>query len=278
MTNQLSITLEGPGVTDGTVPVAALVAALEGAQDAVRLMVEHLGERERSRGRPPQWVREQSALRLVGTRQGSLVADLVLDPPKQPYLDDLGGRALSAIRAWDGTEDSLPREVADRFYAAASAIPEDVQLWLGGPEDRDRVAVRRRPSPKSPRGPQAEEALLLGWLKEVNWDKGTAQLHDFHGDYVPLRFAPSLGDEMLRLATKYIEVRGSGSFSQQGKWKAVDVQQLSQTRSSSEPFDLDAFRTDPEAKVFDPDATVTVDLTDEEWESFNRAIQEGREV
>ena len=30
---------------------------------------------------------------------------------------------------------------------------------------------------------QNESALLHGWLKDVKWDKGTAQLHDVVGGY-----------------------------------------------------------------------------------------------
>ena len=44
------------------------------------------------------------------------------------------------------------------------------------------------------------------------------------------------------------------------------------------PFDLDAFLNNPEPKIFNPDELLRIDLTDEEWEAFNRAIREGREV
>ena len=44
------------------------------------------------------------------------------------------------------------------------------------------------------------------------------------------------------------------------------------------PFDLDTFLNDPEPKIFNPDKLVRIDLTDEEWEAFNRAIREGREA
>ena len=46
----------------------------------------------------------------------------------------------------------------------------------------------------------------------------------------------------------------------------------------SKPFDLDAFLNDPEPKIFNPDDLVPIDVTDEEWEAFDRAIREGREV
>ena len=126
--------------------------------------------------------------------------------------------------------------------------------------------------------PGVEEALLAGWLKEVNWHRGTAQLHDNAGGYVSLRFDPALADEMLRLATQYVEVRGSGRFNDQDEWTTVRVEQLRETQAWSEPFDLDAFLNDPEPKLFDPDDLVRIDATDEEWDAFDRAIREGREA
>ena len=128
------------------------------------------------------------------------------------------------------------------------------------------------------RGPRSEEALLYGWLREVNWDKRTAQLHDYSDEYVSLRFDDALDDEMLRLATQYVEVRGKGRFNSRDEWTAVHVEHLSETRSWSEPFDLEVFLNEPDPKIFDPDKVVTIDLTDEEWEAFDRAIREGREA
>ena len=83
---------------------------------------------------------------------------------------------------------------------------------------------------------------------------------------------------MLRLATQYVEVRGLGSFNQDDRWKTVRVEEVSATRSWREPFDRDAFLSDPTPKMFDPDRVVTIDLTEEEWDSFNRAIRESRDV
>ena len=123
-----------------------------------------------------------------------------------------------------------------------------------------------------------EEALLQGWLKEVNWAKGTAQLHSYAGGYVRLEFDSSLEEEMLRLATQYVEVEGTGRFSDEGNCRKVTVNALSNDRSWGEPFDMDAFLNAADAKVFYPDERLTVDLTDEEWERFNQAIREGREV
>lgn len=243
-------------------------------------MVEHLGDHERRPGPPPRWVREQCALRFSGTRPGSLVVDVELEPPPggQGYFPHLGERAVEAIRDWDGSEDStLPQAVTDRFYEAASAIPEDVQLWIGDSDTAQRVQILRHERVPL-HEPETQDALLHGWLREVNWDRRTAQLHDYAGGYVSLRFDHALDGEMLRLATQYVEVKGTGRFDRDDEWTSVHVEQINETRSWSAPFDLEAFVNEPNPKIFDPDKVVSIDLTDEEWEAFDRSIREGREA
>ena len=245
----------------------------------MQLMVEHLGGREQRPGPPPQWVRDQSRLRVIATRTGSWVADVELEPPPsaQAYLDDYGPQAIAAIQAWDGTEDStLPWSVADCLYEAASAIPKDVRLWIGRPDDGPKVEVKRRDR-GARRRPEDEEALLHGWLREVNWKLRTAQLHDFTGGYVRLGFDDALDDEMLRLATQYVEVRGAGRFGKDGEWTRVHVEQLSETRSASEPFDLEAFLNDPNPKLFDPNDMVTA-AEPFDVDEFLRGIYEARDA
>ncbi len=276
---QLSVTFEGPRVAEDGVPVAALVAALEGIQDAMRLMVEHLGDRQRGPGQPPKWIRDQSRLRLAATRPGSFVAELVLEPPPdgRAYLDNFGPQALDTLQSWDGSEDStLPKAVTDRLYTIPSALPDDTWLWLGGVDDRRRVEIKRRDRGTRP-GSEAEEALLHGWLKEVNWDKRTAQLHQSAGGYVSLRFDEPLDKEMLGLATQYVEVRGRGRFDKDGDWTTVHAEQLSGARSWREPFDVDAFLNDSNPKIFDPEKVVTASEPFD-VDEFIRAIHEGRDV
>ena len=123
-----------------------------------------------------------------------------------------------------------------------------------------------------------EPALVEGRLMEVNWACGTAELHFIPQRVVPLRFDPALNDDMRRLATQYVEIRGRGRFKDNDEWDIIYVDQITSTRSYSEPFDLEAFRNDPDPKIFDPDKIVTIDLTEEEWEAFHRAICEGRNI
>lgn len=126
--------------------------------------------------------------------------------------------------------------------------------------------------------PADEEALLVGWLKDIDWESRTAQLHDAGGGQISLRFDSAHTGEMQRLAGRHVEIRGSGRFDDQDEWTTVHVDELRETQAWSEPFDLDAFLNDPEPKVFNPDDQIRIDATEDEWDAFDRAIREGREV
>ena len=282
MTNdQLLVTLDGPGIGESGVPLETFTAVLGRIQTAMRLMVGHLGGRQPSPGQPPSWMRDQSRMRLTATRSGSFVAQLTLGPSRNGQSDmfGYGPRALEAILGWDGTEDStLPPVVVDEIQQAASSLPPDVQLWLGDSDDSRKVEVGLTVKGEDKLTPRSDAAVLEGWLKEVNWDRRTAQLHEFGGEYVRLRFDAELDNEMLRLATQYIEVRGRGRFNRNDEWTVVDVEQVREVRSWQQQFDMEAFRNHPSPKLFDPEKIVAIDLTDEEWESFDRAIREGRDT
>ncbi len=152
-----------------------------------------------------------------------------------------------------------------------------VEALFAGRPSVQRQELDKRQRETKPMGLD-ESALVEGRLMEVNWACGTAELHDIPQRIVPLRFDPTLNDDMRRLATQYVEIRGRGRFNDNDEWDIIYVEQITGTRSWSEPFDLEAFRNDPNPKIFDPDKIVTIDLTEEEWEAFHRAICEGRDI
>lgn len=256
--NRLYLTFEGPSVGESGVPVDAFAHALTGMQDAMRLMVEHLGGRQPGPGQPPRWAREQSSLRLTAVRPGSLVAELTLaELDGQLSLENLGEQAVEAIYSWDGNQDStLPPEVTNRLSAIPSELPADVRVWLGSADTPLKTEIRR-PSSVVRSAPQSEEAHLQGWLREVNWHRGTAQLHDYAGSFVRLRFSEEHAEDMQRLARQHVEIRGHGQFNQKGDWTPVTVEQITVAHQWGEPFDVDKFLNDPNLKIFDPDNLVT---------------------
>ena len=280
---QLYLTFEGPRISKHGVPVDALVSTLQGIQDALQLMVEHLANYQRKRGKPPKWIKDQSVLQLSATRPGSFVAELTLDPDAidSGISERYGERALHAFQHWSGGYGStLPKSVVDRLWRIPPKIPVDVQLWLGDAEVLRRVVIvpRNGFSERVPyQAQKTEEALVYGWLKMVNWDKRTAQLHRYGDRYVPLRFDPDLDNEMRRLATQFVEVKGEGRFNNNEQWQSVKVEEITATRSSSEPFDMEAFLKNPNPKIFDPETVVTASEPFD-VDEFIRVVREGRDA
>lgn len=245
----------------------------------MRHMVSHLGGYEQRPGRFPNWVYDQSDLRLVATSPGSFTAELSLHSPPEDLFGSpgQGPAALEALMKWDGTENStLPGVVTDRLLAISSALPSGMRVWLGTDSDRHRVEIRQRSRRAKPAG-EHHEAVLQGWLKEVNWERHTAQLHDYAGEFIRLKFHPDLDEEMRLLATGYVEVTGRGQFDKRGAWKAVLVKQVTATRSHNEPFDLEAFLNDPNPRIFDSEKVVTASEPFD-VDEFLRVIHEARYV
>ena len=144
-------------------------------------------------------------------------------------------------------------------------------LFAGHPSEKRQTSDETKPPVLD------EPALVEGRLMEVNWACGTAELHFIPQRVVPLRFDPTLNDDMRRLATQYVEIRGRGRFNDNDEWDIIYVEQITSTRSCSEPFDLEAFRNDPNLKIFDPDKVVTVSEPFD-VDEFIRIIHEGRDA
>ena len=161
---------------------------------------------------------------------------------------------------------TIPKPLRDRLGLHRGAEVE-VTPHDGG------VLIRRRDA-----ADDAVAAAISGRLRDVNVEQRTAQLHEYgRPDHIPLRFGPALDAEMRRLETQYVEVRGTGGIDDdRDRWIEVWVEELRETRSWREPFELQAFLDDPNPKLFDPDKVVTIDLPDEDFESFLDAIRIGR--
>ena len=120
------------------VPVQDLNETLKHVQGAVRLMALHLAG-VGTRGRPPEWLRQQSSLWLKDVSPGSFGATLGLAPPSaRPGDTDYGSEALDAILEWKGGGDgSLPMDVIERMQAiGAEFISSRTSGTFGRPAPR----------------------------------------------------------------------------------------------------------------------------------------------
>ena len=177
---------------------------------------------------------------------------------------------LTAVLS-DGRTISVPLKWYPRLAHAAAKERRNWRCTKGGihwPDLNENLSVEalfagrpRKEKQKSDKTKPAvldEPALVEGRLMEVNWACGTAELHFIPQRVVPLRFDPVLNDDMRRLATQHVEIRGRGRFNDNDEWDVIYVEQITGTRSCSEPFDLQAFHNNPSPKIFDPEKVVTV--------------------
>ena len=279
---QVTVIFEGPAM-DAGVSVADLNETLKRLQTAVQRMASHLAG-VGPRGRPPEWLRRQSSLRLMAVFPGSFRASLAL--PDVPYGgENYGAQALDAILELDENAGRrLPPRVANSINDIGRSLSSDVWwVTLADPAGRrqvviDRARRPRRPArvPHNPSMTEAMEAMLYGRLLEINWQNGTAQLHRYGEPVVPLQFEPGLNETMRQLATRYVAVRGEGRITTQDEWIDVAIREI-----VAEPSEIDAFYARP-PRAFDPqqaagfyrdDADEPVDISE-----FVRGIYEGRDL
>ncbi len=250
-------------------------------RQALRRLLEHDPERAPREGRKRGWARRESAMRVGAAAPGSLQVPLAVGPAggSPPVWRDF--REMTVVRLLD--RDDLPRVVENELEAIEVGLSDaltSVRLSsAGNGRLRNARPLEFRPRKKAPQTETAntdELAFLEGWLREVNWAKRTAQLHDYSGkEVVRLSFEPALADEITRFANEFAIVQGRGAFDADGNWKVVRVEELRGPRSWREPFDRGAFLNDPNRKVFDP-KTVVRCSEPFDVDEFLRVVREDR--
>lgn len=281
MVKKLFVTFEGAGAEKGGVGVDCLTATLAAVQEAARITANDLAARGALNAAKPSKdaVDAQCAMRLVAIGGGSFAAELELESSSSAAGGgEYASRALDALLGWDGYEDSsLPVEAMRKLHGARGAIPMDTRVWLGDGENRRMAEITRVIHADNPAS-EPETALLYGWLKEVNWAKRTAQLYRYADNgYIRLRFSESLDGEMVRLATRLVKVKGVGNFNDAGDWSSVRVDGIELAGTVGKPFDMDAFRNNPNPKIFRVEDIVTASEPFDA-EAFIRSIKEGRKA
>lgn len=279
---QINVIFEGPA-TDRGVSVHDLNEVLNGLQDAVRLMAAHLSG-AKTRGRPPEWLRRQSALRLQAVFPGSFGAALTLSSHDRPSAAaNYGEQAMDAIFNQGAADNpDLPDSVVDRLNNIGTRVSPEIRMIRFDDPSSDRqftiARTHRQRQPAPPPRPEIVEtmALLYGRLLEVNWNAGTAQLHSYAAPIVALRFESNLNENMRQLATRFIKVTGNAYSADGEKWDTVAVHDISDEQS-----EIDDFYARP-PKVFDPaqatgfyqhDANDPIDINE-----FIHTIHQGRDL
>ena len=284
---ELHVSFDGPNVGQTGIPVVDLQKTLTHLQMAFTLMVSHLEEATTPSGRPTTRMRRSTALRLLRTSPGSLVAELGVPRlwDDRTRLRDPCDVAIDIILNWRENEsDSVPGAVEDELLRIGTDLTSEVAfVRIADPVDGRHLVIPRRepigrvvPAITSGR-PTSVRALLYGWLKAINWDQGTAELHRYGERHVPLRFDARLDGEMVLHATKFVEVTGEGRINRRDQWQHFQVEQLSSTSMGGEPFDLESFLNNPNPRIFSSGQVIR---TSEPFDvhDFIRVIREGRDV
>ena len=257
---RLDLRFDGPEIASG-IEVDDLHRTVLHLREALRLLLEQDAERVPREGRETGWAMRESAMRVGAPAPGSLLVPLSVGPVggSPPAWRDFREAAIARLFA----RADLPRGVAGELEAIAVGLSEAVtSVRLGDPANGRGLELRRRTgetreTPETGGAVEDEVAILEGWLREVNWAEGTAQLHDYYGErIVRLRFEPALADAITRRANDFALVRGRGEIDDDDRWTEVRVEEVRGPRSCWEPFDREAFLNDPNAEVFDPDTMV----------------------
>ena len=250
-------------------------------------MVSRLEEDTTRTGQPTARMKRGTALRLLRTSPGSLVAELGVPRlwDDRARLQDPCEVAIELILSWRESErEPIPEAVEDELVRIGSDLSSEVEVVrIADPVGGRQLVIPRREtvgpsvSAEANAPPTSVRTLLYGWLKAVNWDRGTAELHRYGERHVPLRFDARLDREMLLNATQFVGITGEGRINRRDRWQYFQVEQLSSTSMGGEPFDLESFLNNPNPNVFSSNRIVR---TSEPFDvhDFIRVIREGRDV
>ena len=278
---QITVVFEGPDTQNG-VSVHDLHETLNGLQDAVRLMAAHLAG-AKTQGRPPEWLRRQSSLRLQAVFAGSFGMTLTLPSDSPAAVANYGEQAVDAIFGW-GAEASrdLPDNVVNRLNDIGLKLSPEIRMIRFGDAFSGRQFVihrtqRQRQLVRPHRQGNAETmALLHGRLLAVDWNSGTAELHSYGAPVVVLRFDANLNENMRQLATRFVKVTGVARVADGAEWGTVAIDEI-----AAEPSEIDDFYA-RQPKTFNPAQAIGFYRQDDDdavgIKEFIRVIHEGRDL
>lgn len=290
---EIQLSLYGQEVGSGTAPLSDLTRIVGSVEDFIYRIVERMtGRPFRERGRLPKDIKDNYRTFASVPRAGSFAVSLKLGRPTgQRTLDtsEIVSEFMDLMELANSSDTAeMEARVPDLAYLrkflelAEDIAPDGERIHQVGftaiRNGNTRSVSITKPAPAVPKPARRREeaALLHGWLKEVNWDRHTAQLHGNGGGYIQLRFDDALSQDMRRLATQYVEVRGNGSFNQDDQWTSVQVEHITGTENWEDPLDIEALQEEPNPKIFHSGGTLrSSDPFD--VDEFIRSIRDGRE-
>lgn len=290
---EVQLSLAGPEVGAGTAPTSDLTGRTNTIRNFIYRTIEWMMDRPfRKSGGPPNDIKDNYRTFVSVPRTGSFAVSLKLgSPTNKRTLDtsEIFSEFMDLMELANSSDTAeMEAKVPDPAYLrtfrglAKKIAPDGERIRQVGftairNGDARQVSITKPASafPKPARR-REEAAILHGWLKEVNWDRYRAQLHGNGGGYIQLQFDDALSQDMHRLATQYVEVRGNGAFNQDDKWTSVRVEHIAGTADWQNPSDIMALQEEPNPKVFQSSGIMRIsDPFD--VDEFIRNIRDGRE-
>ena len=294
---EMQLSLSGPEVGSGTALLSDLTRIVGNVEDFIYRIIEWTRDLPfRERGRLPKDIKDNYRTFASVPRSGSFAISLKLGSPIG-QLSSSGMSETSKIinefmdiieLAYSSNIMKMEARVPDPAYLrkfrelAEDIAPDGERIHQVGftaiRNGNTRSVSITKPAAALPKPARRSEeaALLHGWLNEVNWDRHTAQLHGNDGGYIQLRFDDALSQDMRRLATQYVEVRGNGSFNQDDQWTSVRVEHIAGTENWRKPSDIEALQEEPNPKIFHS-GEILRSSDPFDVDEFIRSVRNGRE-
>lgn len=254
LAQELRLSFNGPGISENGVPLEDLHKTFRHLQNAFWLAVSHLEGSATPTGQAPAWIKRGCGLRIMQISPNPLVAELGIASLTDAKASsrDSSSKAIDLIMQWQSeSSNSLPAPIVKELSRIGKSLsPEVDSVSLHHPDNDHILNIPQAPT-------ESVTAILHGQLMAVDWLKRTAQLHPRTSRPVTLQFNATMDDEMHRLARQSVEVKGQGRLSSNDEWVSVQIEQIESTHTFNLPFDFEAFRKNPDRKVFDPSDIVT---------------------
>ncbi len=197
-------------------------------------------------------------------------------------MDDLSGEAVIALlESEENNGAGMPQPATDEIRLLGERLSSDISaVSIATAKSGKKLRLGRTVAHRTTQASEEVDATLYGWLREVNWAKGTAQLHDYLGDgYISLTFGEALALAMRQLATESVRVIGKGQFDRDDSWSKFTVNDVTAASGRHGPFSMEAFLENPSPKIFGVGPPPPqIQLTEEEFDSFVNAVKEGRQA
>ena len=290
---EMQLSLSGPEVGSGTAPLSDFTERANTVETFIYRIVEWMGGSSfREKGAPKKHIQDNYRTFASVPRTGSFSTSLKLGRPTgQRTLDtsEIVSEFMDLMELANSSDIAeMEARVSDPAYLrkfrelAEDIAPDGERIHQVGftaiRNGNTRSVSITKPAAALPKPVRRSEAaaLLHGWLNEVNWDRHTAQLHGNDGGYIQLRFDDALSQDMRRLATQYVEVRGNGSFNKDDQWTSVRVEHIAGTENWRKPSDIEALQEEPNPKIFHS-GEILRSSDPFDVDEFIRSVRNGRE-